>query len=332
MDSVIQPLLTTELMEVFPSHQMVSLVNHPVFVKGLNNVVCICEFGWRIFGNITKQQKILFCRSLYNLGITAIPHQCRLILTKGQLTVGLHIISRGLLGAGVRSIYLTAYGMKIMLAELQFLNNIQTPSNLTARYDIGVNVDTNYIPLFNILPSYEGKVYPMLLTEYGSVSIEMQTNSSDFTVQLKCYPRVIHFLKAYGLTMNIPCTNRGMTTKLKTICSIIHDISTQDAPICGHRFEFCFNGKLTYKEAYEMTRSYRVVEGLPEGVELFEKISVQQYKELIQYVYIEHEEIGKGRASDEPSISKKKGMVELLNAMGFFRPNTKNYCDENQSV
>ena len=65
--------------------------------------------------------------------------------------MGLHVIAWGLLGAGVRSIFLTVYGMKIALAELQFLNNIRTPANFTARHNIGVNVDTNYIQLFNIL-------------------------------------------------------------------------------------------------------------------------------------------------------------------------------------
>ena len=158
----------------------------------------------------------------------------------------------------------------------------------------------------------------MLLTEFGSVSIKVQTNSSNFEVELKCYPRVIHFLKASGLTMNIPCTNRGMVTKLTTIHSIIHDVSTQAVPICGYRFEFCFYGDLTYREAYEMAISYPVVEGLPEGVELCEKISVEQYVELIQYVYVEHEEIGKGRVPNQPSITNKKGMAELLNALGFF--------------
>ena len=126
----------------------------------------------------------------------------------------------------------------------------------------------------------------MLLTEFGSVSIKVQTNSSDFEVELKCYPRVIHILKASGLTMNIPCTNRGMVTKLTTIHSIIHDVSTQAVPICGYRFEFCFNGDLTYREAYEMAISYPVVEGLPEGVELCEKVSVEQYVELIQHAYV----------------------------------------------
>ena len=58
------------------------------------NVICVCEFGWRVFGNITKAQKSLFYTSLQNIGIMAILRQSRHILTKGQLTVVLHVIAR----------------------------------------------------------------------------------------------------------------------------------------------------------------------------------------------------------------------------------------------
>ena len=58
------------------------------------NVICVCKFGWRVFGNITKAQKSLFCTGLQNLGIMAIPRQSHHILTKGHLTVGLHVIAR----------------------------------------------------------------------------------------------------------------------------------------------------------------------------------------------------------------------------------------------
>ena len=69
-----------------------------------------------------------------------------------------------------------------------------------------------------------------------------------------------------------------------------------------------------------MAGSYPAIEGLPEGVELSDKVLVEQYVELIQYVYVEHKEIDKGRASNQPSISNKKGMAELLNSLGFFSP------------
>ena len=158
-------------MNAFPSHQMALMVNHPVFVKDLKNVICVCEFEG--LGNITKAQKSLFCTSLQNLGITAIPDQSCYILTKGQLTVGLHVIARGLLGAGVKSIFLTAYGMKLTLAELQFLNNIQTPANSTSQYDSGINVDTNYIPL--CISRVRGESLPNVINRFR-ICINQITN------------------------------------------------------------------------------------------------------------------------------------------------------------
>ena len=44
--------------DVFPRHQMASMVNHPVFVKDLKNVVCVCEFGWRVFGNMPTSTNV----------------------------------------------------------------------------------------------------------------------------------------------------------------------------------------------------------------------------------------------------------------------------------
>ena len=72
-------------------------------------------------------------------------------------------------------IFLSAYGMKLALGELQFLNSIKTSVNSTSRYNIGVNVDTNYTPLFKVSPGNEGKIYPILSTEFGSVCINLQT-------------------------------------------------------------------------------------------------------------------------------------------------------------
>ena len=68
-------------------------------------------------------------------------------------------------------------------------------------------MDTDYILLFTVSASYEGKVYPMLLADSGSVCMKFETNSFNCEVELNCYPPVFHFLKASGLTMNILSTN-----------------------------------------------------------------------------------------------------------------------------
>ena len=58
--------------------------------------------------------------------------------------------------------------------------------------------------------------------------------------------------------------------------------------------------------------------GLTEGIEI---------EELIQFVYIEYEDIGRGRASirSETSVEKKADMARLLNCLGYFQQNLKSY-------
>ena len=58
---------------------------------------------------------------------------------------------------------------------------------------------------------YEGRIYPMFLSEYGSICMPLKLEDAhDVELELKCYPRVVHAVKAAGVTMNIPCTNKGM--------------------------------------------------------------------------------------------------------------------------
>ena len=65
------------------------------------------------------------------------------------------------------------YGMRMPYNEVEFLNELDmsrdTPS---ARYDIGVNMDTGSIPLFELNSDATGSLYSMLGNVgagYGSV-------------------------------------------------------------------------------------------------------------------------------------------------------------------
>lgn len=55
--------------------------------------------------------------------------------------MGLHVIVKGLMGAGVQMIFLTGYRIKIPIGEQQHLNTSQT----TPLPFIGMNMDTDYI-------------------------------------------------------------------------------------------------------------------------------------------------------------------------------------------
>ena len=58
---------------------------------------------------------------------------------------------------------------------------------------------------------------------------------------------------------------------------------------------------------------------LPKSVQLTKKVSKDEYKELIQFAYIEHREsIDCGQTNQEPSIERKKNLIELLNCLGLY--------------
>ena len=59
VDCCIIPIRISESLKHFPSIQMVSLLNYPVYVKNLENQTCVGEFGWRLFANVSYTQKMI---------------------------------------------------------------------------------------------------------------------------------------------------------------------------------------------------------------------------------------------------------------------------------
>ena len=125
----------------------------------------------------------------------------------------------------------------------------------------------------------------------------------DVELELVCYPRVLHAVKATGVMMNIPCTNKGMKSKIEFIKNYIDEILSNLKSITGFRYKICCNGNLSPQQAKDTFRSYPMSNGSPEGIEVATIVSTMKYKKLIQFVFIE--DIGRGRASSEPSVEKK---------------------------
>ena len=65
--------------------------------------------------------------------------------------------------------------------------------------------------------------------------------------------------------------------------------------------------------------------GLPERIEVATIVSTMKYKKLIQFVFIEYKDIGRGRASSESSVEKKADMARLLNRLANFSQNLKKF-------
>ena len=121
VDCIVLPMEVSELLNNFPSWQMACLINYPVFIKGLHEVICVADFGYKVLINmVTSEQKKNIVKRLYALGIMVIPHHSRYILTTSRMSVGLHVLARGLMGGGLRLVYLAVYGMKIPLYEVRF--------------------------------------------------------------------------------------------------------------------------------------------------------------------------------------------------------------------
>ena len=75
--SCIVPMKTGELERLFPSLQMATLVNHPVFITDLQDVICAIEFGYKLFSyNSHKPEtRNKIVRRLYDLGVTVNIHR-----------------------------------------------------------------------------------------------------------------------------------------------------------------------------------------------------------------------------------------------------------------
>ena len=288
VDCIVLPMEVSELLNNFPSWQMACLVNYPVFIKGLHEVICVADFGYKLLINmVTSEQKNNIVKRLYALGIMVTPHHSRYIITTSRMSVGLHVLARGLMGGGLRLVYLAVYGIKIPLYEVRFLHFVKKPPNPPpTQFDVGMNVDCSFIPLFKMAPGYEGRIYPMFLTEYGSICMKLRTDDPEIQVTLKCYPRVVHAIKASRVTSNIPCTNIGVKNKVQLLQNYIYNIENNDIPINGFRFELCFKGNLSLGDAEQLFRNYKVTNSIPEGIKIAIRVSNDDYLEMIQFAYI----------------------------------------------
>ena len=200
--------------------QLVSLVNHPVLVKDAYQRVCIAEFGYRLFVNISTSQKIALCTEISNSGITVKPHSSCLAFIRGRCTIGLYILIRAMVATKITitNTLMIGYGMKMPYAESLFVDESEGPPHLR-RFDIGRNVEANSIPVFGISQRHShATVFPMfgnMGARFGSISLQLLPSSSYVqSLTIKCYPRILHYLKGTCITMDLPQTNFGMTSKL----------------------------------------------------------------------------------------------------------------------
>ena len=75
------------------------------------------------------------------------------------------------------------------------------PCSLLSRFDLGRYCHVPYIPIFGKVDDVSGNIYPMLRElggGYGSVELNYELPHTQ-TCKLKCYPKLVHYLKAHNI-------------------------------------------------------------------------------------------------------------------------------------
>lgn len=122
------------------------------------------------------------------------------------------MLVRALQKVNITYVTLVSYGMKMNYADCLFIDVFNGP-DIPKRFDIGRNVSTPSIPLFDLSEkTVRGTIYPMfgnLGAGYGSVELilDAQTNGMQ-SLKLKYYARLMRYLKANRITSTLPATNR----------------------------------------------------------------------------------------------------------------------------
>ena len=208
----------------FPAMQLVSLVNHPVLVKDAYQRVCIAEFGYRLFVNISTSQKIALCTEISNSGVTVKPHSSRLAFVRGRCTIRLYILIQAMVATKITNTLMIGYGIKMSYAESLFIDELEGPPH-RRRFDIGRNVEANSIPVFGISQWHShATLFPMfgnMGAGFGSISLQLLPSSSHVqSLTIKCYPRILHYLKGSRITMDLPQNNFGIRSKLTILLKL----------------------------------------------------------------------------------------------------------------
>ena len=139
---------------------MITVQNWSIINKDARGMLCIGEFGFRVFANVNFKKKITICKNLEERGITLYPHTLDFVFAVGRATVGLHMFAQALIDADLRTVRLIAYGMKMPYAECEYLDCLEGPSQ-GRRFDVGQNI---LAPFLTLLMAIMVPYFPCLAT------------------------------------------------------------------------------------------------------------------------------------------------------------------------
>jgi len=269
----------------------------------------------------------MICKCLRNQGVTVYPHDSKSILTIGQITVTLVNLCIALLHSNVTVVYIVAYGFKADIQGFYYLDPLRLAIGHEIRMDLGRNVKSSTIPLFNC---QKGKTYPMFFGlggNNGSVYMDLCGGLTNVTsVHLKVYPHIMHVLKAMHLNEEIPKSIVGIRKKLYRFENIIIKLNRMQEDLTGYRFEFCFVGKMNIRDAHELVTSYGLEDNIPRGVTCTEFTANQYIQNVIRVLNeVKKEGLGYGKCGKTASSVQQSLFARLLNAGVHWRKKGEPY-------
>ena len=111
----------------------------------------------------------------------------------------------------------------------------------TMRFDISHLVHSDSIPLFGLDERIKGIVYPMFYKldgGFGSILLLMNQHPGHESIELKVYPHIVHTIKSFSITMEMPCSIKMMRTMLqwknclRKCVEFLHNIVTDSGMKC----------------------------------------------------------------------------------------------------
>ena len=93
---------------------------------------------------------------------------------------------------------------------------------------------------------------------YGSVELNYELPHTQ-SMKLKCYPKLVHYLKARNIGMDLPTTMKGYRSHVGALEQMLVELHADPGKyLCGFRFELAISGTLlSVMQCYDHVRRYR---------------------------------------------------------------------------
>ena len=322
IDSIRIALSIEELISFFPPATLGRLYSKRGTSTALYQWVLVTEAaGYDLYAKLTTEQKRDACLFISNHGPLVHPSRHGRVFSTGTISVPLNVTLSALLYARCDVCVIEAFGMKMDLAMLEQLAEMQVnETNLVERVDIGISAYCSGIPLFNC--TNRGQVHPLLyMAGFGNGSVSVKRDIDDETsVRTVVYPRLSHHIKSLlHISYDVPRTMSGLHRKRDPILRFLADIEdVEEEQLYGYRVELQFTGKVTL---LAILRNPPITSAaLPENVLCQYMVEKDVYVNLIvdYYTHVCRRGLFSGNAASPTTVSKQRLLAQLLNTFGLW--------------